>query len=132
MAEKVYRPIRRLPPGAGIDYDYPVPLDGKMAKSYLWQIEQDARVLRKGLGDHDRLPGWVNSYIYTSADRLQTASRYMQYKFKTKTAKKNPQLKIPQLKTPSGPVNPLIIGAFAIGAALISGTLLPSSRIGAI
>ena len=69
----VYRPIN------AVNYDYPIPFEGKMAKAYLWQIEQDARALRKQLGDNDNLPGWVNAYVFTSADRVQAASRYMQY-----------------------------------------------------
>ena len=48
-----------------------------MAKNYLGQMEQDARRLRLALRDEDALPGWVSAYIFTSADRLQTASRYM-------------------------------------------------------
>lgn len=66
---------------AGIDYDYPMPVEGKMAKTYLWQMENDARELRQGLNDDDNLPGWVNNYVATSADRINTASRYMQYQF---------------------------------------------------
>jgi len=74
-----------------MNYDYPIPLEGAMAKNYLRQMEQDARRLRKQLGDHDDLPGWVNAYIYTSADRLQTASRYMNGKIaEFQPAKRNP------------------------------------------
>jgi hypothetical protein len=61
----------------GRNLDYPVPLQGGMAKNYLGQMEQDARRLRRALRDEDALPGWVSAYIFTSADRLQTASRYM-------------------------------------------------------
>ena len=59
------------------NFDYPVPLNGGMTKNYLAQVEEDARRLRLSLRDDDTLPAWVNAYVFTSADRLQTASRYM-------------------------------------------------------
>jgi|APSaa5957512535_1039671.scaffolds.fasta_scaffold478239_1 hypothetical protein len=67
---------------SGRDFDYPVPVEGAMAKNYLAQLEQDARSLRLLLRDQDNLPGWVNFYIATSSDRLQQASRYMQNKIR--------------------------------------------------
>lgn len=76
------------------NYNYPVPNEGRMAKTYLWQLEQDARALRELLGDQDDMPGWVKFYVATSADRMNTASRYMQYEatqMSTK-AKKNPSV----------------------------------------
>jgi len=65
-------------PSTGRNFDYPTPLDGAMAKNYLAQVEQDARRLRLALRDTDRVPSWVNVYVYTAADRMQTASRYME------------------------------------------------------
>ena len=59
------------------NFDYPVPLNGGMTKNYLAQVEEDARRLRLSLRDDDTLPAWVNAYVFTSADRMQTASRYM-------------------------------------------------------
>lgn len=59
------------------NYDYPVPVRGRMARIYLQQIVDDASRFRDSLNDHDTLPAWVEYYVATSADRLQTASRYM-------------------------------------------------------
>jgi hypothetical protein len=63
--------------GEGRNFDYPTPREGGMAKNYLRQVEEDAQKLRLALKDDDNLPGWVNSYIFTSADRLGIATRYM-------------------------------------------------------
>lgn len=71
-----FQPSSQSNPGR--NFDYPIPLEGGMAKNYLRQMEEDARRLRLSLDDQDELPGWVNAYIFTSADRLQQASRYMQ------------------------------------------------------
>lgn len=53
-----------------------------MAKTYLSQMVEDASRLDHALADDDALPAWVDYYIATSADRLQTASRYMQSEIK--------------------------------------------------
>lgn len=71
------------------NFDYPQPLEGKMAKSYLWAIEKDARSLRKKLRDTDDLPSWVQAKIVTAQDRLQVADRYMSYKIDRSTARPN-------------------------------------------
>lgn len=63
----------------GVNYNYPVPYEGRMAKTYLAQMESDARGLRSVLNDDDDMPGWVKLYIATAADRMNTAARYMQY-----------------------------------------------------
>lgn len=63
----------------GVNYNYPVPYEGRMAKTYLAQLEEDARELRKVLNDDDDMPGWIKLYIATAADRMNTAARYMQY-----------------------------------------------------
>jgi hypothetical protein len=65
------------------NFDYPQPMEGSFVKSHLSQIEQNARRLRGRLQDNDNLPAWVNSKISTSADRLQSASNYMNYKIDT-------------------------------------------------
>jgi|OM-RGC.v1.030897283 hypothetical protein len=62
------------------NFDYPMPQEGRMAKSYLYAIEQDARQLRKHLQDSDDLPGWVQAKIVTAQDRIQTVNRYMGHK----------------------------------------------------
>jgi hypothetical protein len=74
-----FNPSEYSKPPKGRDFGYPVPVEGKMAQNYLWQMEQDAKTLHDKLQPHDTLPGWVNYYIATSADRLQQASRYMQH-----------------------------------------------------
>jgi hypothetical protein len=93
----------------GRDFDYPQPLDGRMAKSYLWAIEKDARELRLALRDDDQLPGWVTAKIVTAQDRIQVVNRYMGHKIarsKPQRAKQNSGL---------GRVNPLlIVGTFLL------------------
>ena len=81
---------RANPAPGGRDFDYPVPVEGKMAQNYLWQMEQDAKTLHDKLRPNDTLPGWVNYYIATSADRLQQASRYMQHEMVMQEARSNP------------------------------------------
>lgn len=63
---------------ANTDYRYPLYHDGRMAKGFLYNLEQDARSLQEVLKDEDDIPQWVNWKIYTSADRLQAAARYME------------------------------------------------------
>jgi len=62
------------------NFDYPAPQHGSMARSHLHQLELDAKQLREALRDDDGLPIWVNTFIATSADRLSTASDYMQHR----------------------------------------------------
>jgi hypothetical protein len=64
----------------GRNFDYPMPLEGRMAKSYLWAIEKDARELRQLLRDDDDLPGWVQAKIVTAQDRISVVNRYMGHK----------------------------------------------------
>lgn len=65
---------------AGRNFDYPMPQEGRMAKSYLYAIEKDARALRKKLRDNDDLPGWVQAKIVTAQDRIGVVNRYMGHK----------------------------------------------------
>lgn len=77
----------------GRNFDYPMPLEGRMAKSYLWAIEQDARGLRRKLRDDDDIPGWVQAKIATAQDRIKTVNRYLGHKIvrsELGVAKKNP------------------------------------------
>jgi hypothetical protein len=60
------------------NFDYPHALRGRMARHTLAQVVEDASGLKNALRDDDTLPGWVESYLATSADRMQVASRYMQ------------------------------------------------------
>jgi len=75
------------------NFDYPMPLEGRMAKSYLWAIEKDARELREQLEDNDNLPGWVQAKIVTAQDRISTVNRYLSHKIERATgqiAERNP------------------------------------------
>jgi hypothetical protein len=74
----------------GRNFDYPMPLEGRMAKSYLWAIEQDARRLRQQLKDDDNLPGWVQAKIVTAQDRIAVVDRYMGHKIARAEARTNP------------------------------------------
>lgn len=76
------------------NFGYPVPVEGKMAQNYLWQMERDAKALHDKLRPTDTLPGWVNNYIATSADRLQQASRYMQHEMAMQEAHSNPGVRM--------------------------------------
>lgn len=64
----------------GRNFGYPGYRTGRMSRSALWNMEQDAKLLRQILQDDDELPPWVTYKIDTAADRLQAASRYMSYR----------------------------------------------------
>lgn len=64
----------------GRNFGYPGYRTGRMSRSALWNMEQDAKLLRGLLKDDDELPPWVTYKIDTAADRLQAASRYMTYR----------------------------------------------------
>jgi hypothetical protein len=102
----------------GRNFDYPVPLEGRMAKSYLWAIEKDAKELRQLLRDDDDLPGWVTAKIVTAQDRVQVVNRYMGHKIarsKPQRAKKNPGATL---------VAPfLVVGAFLFFAGVAADKL---------
>jgi hypothetical protein len=61
----------------GRNFDYPGATEGRMARSILRQLRDSAAELEEALQDDDDLPGWVNSKIATSADRMATVNRYM-------------------------------------------------------
>lgn len=77
------RHIARLP-GAmadlGRNFDYPMPYQGKMAKSALAQIQRDAGVLRGLLQDGDIIPQWNHYKIATAAHDIGKVRNYLQYK----------------------------------------------------
>lgn len=64
----------------GRNFDYPVPLEGRMARQQLARIVMDASRLHNALQDDDDLPAWVLLKINTAEDRLHAASDYMRYK----------------------------------------------------
>lgn len=64
----------------GRNFDYPMPLEGRMARQQLARIAMDAAKLHNTLQDDDDLPAWVLLKINTAEDRLHMASDYMRYK----------------------------------------------------
>ena len=62
------------------NFDYPMPYQGKMAKSALYNIEQNARALREQLRDGDALPQWNHYKIATADKDIGMVSNYLQYK----------------------------------------------------
>jgi hypothetical protein len=108
----------------GRDFDYPQPLEGRMAKSYLWAIEKDSRELRSALRDDDHLPGWVTAKIVTAQDRIQVVNRYMGHKIarpKSQRAKQNVGL---------GRVNPLLIVTAFLFLTGIAADKLTARKLG--
>lgn len=66
----------------GRNFDYPVPLEGRMVRQQLARIAMDASKLHNALQDDDDLPAWVLLKINTAEDRLHMAADYMRYKVK--------------------------------------------------
>ena len=76
------------------NFDYPMPYQGKMAKSALYHAARDANALRGVLRDGDAIPQWVHYKIAVAADNLAKVNRYMQYQVlqhPTGYARSNPQ-----------------------------------------
>lgn len=61
------------------NFDYPMPYQGKMAKSALSQIERDARALRSMLQDGDLIPQWNHYKIAVAAHDISKVRNYLQY-----------------------------------------------------
>lgn len=64
----------------GRNLDYPMPLEGRMARQQLARIAMDATKLHNALRDDDDLPAWVLLKINTAEDRLHVAADYLRYK----------------------------------------------------
>jgi hypothetical protein len=64
----------------GRNLDYPMPLEGRMARQQLARIAMDASRLHNALQDDDDLPAWVLLKINTAEDRLHAAADYLRYK----------------------------------------------------
>ena len=62
------------------NFDYPMPYQGKMAKSALYNIENNARNLRQQLRDGDAIPQWNHYKIATADKDLSTVNNYLSYK----------------------------------------------------
>ena len=54
--------------------------EGRMIRGTLRNLESDARAMRQMLNDDDDLPQWVHSKVETSADRVNSAQRYLRAK----------------------------------------------------
>lgn len=54
--------------------------EGRMVRGTLRNLESDARAMRQMLEDDDDLPQWVHSKVQTSADRVNSAHRYLRAK----------------------------------------------------
>ena len=62
------------------NFDYPMPYQGKMAKSALAQIQRDAGVLRRLLQDGDVIPQWNHYKLAVAAHDVAKVRNYLQYK----------------------------------------------------
>jgi len=62
------------------NFDYPMPYQGKMAKSALYNIENNARNLRQQLRDGDAIPQWNHYKIATADKDLTMVNNYLSYK----------------------------------------------------
>jgi hypothetical protein len=54
--------------------------EGRMIRGTLRNLESDARAMRQMLEDDDDLPQWIHSKVQTSADRVNSAHRYLRAK----------------------------------------------------
>ena len=75
---------------AGRNFDYPKPYRGRMAKNALRDMAEQAAQLDQQLLDDDKLPAWVDYFIATASDRMNTVGNYMKYdlqRFKASTPK---------------------------------------------
>jgi len=54
--------------------------EGRMLRNTLRNLETDAHAMRQMLEDDDDLPQWVHAKVQTSADRVNSAHRYLRAK----------------------------------------------------
>jgi hypothetical protein len=62
------------------NYDYPRPMQGRLAKQQLASASFHASRMYDVLDDDDRIPAWVMMKVNTAEDRLRAAADYMRYK----------------------------------------------------
>jgi hypothetical protein len=62
------------------NYDYPRPMQGRLAKQQLASAAFHASRMYDVLDDDDRIPAWVMMKVNTAEDRLRAAADYMRYK----------------------------------------------------
>jgi len=58
--------------------------EGRMLRGTLRNLESDAHAMRQMLEDDDDLPQWVHSKVETSADRVNSAHRYLRAKIQSR------------------------------------------------
>lgn len=75
---------------SGRNFDYPMPMHGRMAKQALTQIAHNANELSTQLQDNDTMPQWVQYFIAVADDRINTITNYMLYNIQH-SAQRNPQ-----------------------------------------
>lgn len=64
------------------NYDYPRPMQGRLAKQQLASAAFHASRMYDVLDDDDKLPAWVLMKVNTAEDRLRAAADYLRYKAK--------------------------------------------------
>lgn len=64
----------------GRNLDYPMPMQGRLARQKLARMALDAGKMFEALKDDDRLPPWVPYLVTVAEDRLHAASDYIRYK----------------------------------------------------
>lgn len=74
----------------GRNIDYPMPYQGKMMKSALFSMEEDARHLRAMLQDGDQLPLWLHYKVAVAENNLDKVARYLRYHLGEAQARSNP------------------------------------------
>lgn len=74
------RPMAAPAPAHGRDLDYREPQEGRMMKSNLYNMAQDAMQLCDMLHDNDNLPQWTQEKVATARDRLNSVREYLEAK----------------------------------------------------
>jgi hypothetical protein len=62
------------------NFDYPMPMHGRMMRQRLWEAQLDAGMLYDVLRDNDRVPAWTLDKVATGAHDLHQVSRYLRFK----------------------------------------------------
>ena len=62
------------------NFDYPMPMHGRMMRQRLWETGIDARMLYDTLRDDDAVPAWTLDKVARGADGIHQVSRYLRFK----------------------------------------------------
>lgn len=62
------------------NFDYPVPMHGRMMRQRLWETGLDARMLYETLRDTDAVPAWTTDKVAVAAHNIGQVSRYLRFK----------------------------------------------------